>query len=267
MQAQPQRWNFLITDERALLSVSLWAGVLLIDGIVWSRRLSGAMTIPLSCPLVWGSSLVFTAATIGALIAWKMAGIVSHRRMSWWPELLTLAVSLLWGIAVGLQTTPFIWGGLAALAGMLIVTVGLAPLWFPMREAVLAAGELASDRVGGVTISAVDAVQPTSANSRPTHCQRRIHVDGAEAIEGEVTVEFLPGQKETTIHLSFCPPFSMLPEIQAEASLGGDLEIRVEAAHPFGARLSVRRGSSIEAAESHEISYFASPSLSGEAAA
>ena len=257
----------ILAEERAVFSISLWSGLLLVDGIVWSRRLSGAMTVPLAFPLVWGSSLIITAVAIGALICWRETLAAASRRPQRWPELLTLLLPLAWGVGVGMQTSPLTWGGLAALWGNLIVAVGLVHRWFPPAEAARTAGEPASEVAGVSETASIDEGRRTADNVSPTHFQRRSVVDGVEVIEGEAAVEFLPGQKEATLHLSFCPPFSVVPEVHAEDALGGDLEIRAEAVHPFGARLSIRRASGVEAAESRQISYSAGPSAAVDAAA
>jgi len=56
-----------------------------------------------------------------------------------------------------------------------------------------------------------------------------------ELIEGEAQVHFSPGQKEAVVHLSFCPPFPVVPEVHGEDALGDDLEIE-RSVHTFGAR-------------------------------
>ena len=64
---------------------------------------------------------------------------------------------------------------------------------------------------------------------------------GVEQIKGGMRVEFAPGQRDATIHLAFCPPFSRTPQVVTEDVDGASLEIRVAACFPFGARLTVRR--------------------------
>lgn len=262
MPPQPIQQTAIFTEERILLSIGLWSGLLLADGILWSRWLSGALTIPLSAGLVWGSSLTVTVIAVFALINWRESKTAALPGTPWWPELLTLFSPFLWGLAIGLPASALTWGGLVALWGMLIVAVGLVHLWFPQ-----ATGEPASDTVSDRETFPPAVGSPITDHAPPIHYQKRLIVDGVEVIEGEATADFLPGQKEAILHLSFCPPFSALPDVHAEDALGGDLEIRAEAVYPFGARLSVRRASGIEAAASRQVSYLASPSETGEAAA
>lgn len=266
MPSQPRRLpDSVVNDSRRVLGLSLWSGILLLDAVVWARRLAGAMTLSLSPPIVWGSSLVLTAAAILALVCWRAARSRSLARRTWWPEFAALALPLLWSIAVGLRAAPFTWGGLAALWGIAMIGVGLVGGWFPQQEVVQPAGELAPEAAGLSEPPTTDNGQPT--DDRSTHSQKRTLVDGVEVIEGEALVEFPAGQKEATLHLSFCPPFQVRPELHAEDALGEDLEIRAEAVHPFGARLSVRRATGLDHAESRHISYVAAPPSQGEAAA
>lgn len=267
MPTQPRLLDSILADERALLSASLWSGSMLLDGVVWSRHLAGAMTVPLSTAVVWGSSLVVSAMALYALVCWRetKAALFPHRE--WWPELLTLTLPLMWGLALGPQSSPLTWGGLSALWGMMIVAVGLVELWFPRLDAARTDDELAGEVTAAGEASTTADGSRNADQAHATQFQRRLIVDGVEVIEGEATADFLPGQKEAILHLSFCPPFSAVPDVQAEDALGGDLEIRAEVVHPFGARLSVRRASGIEAAESRQVSYLASPTATGEVAA
>ncbi len=80
-----------------------------------------------------------------------------------------------------------------------------------------------------------------------TQWMSRRNTDEGEVVEGWARVEFSAGQRDATVHLSFCPPLGGRPDIQTEDLDGSDLEIRIPAVFPFGARLSVRRlGSTTE---------------------
>ena len=74
-----------------------------------------------------------------------------------------------------------------------------------------------------------------------THWLTRSKTSDGEMIEGGTRVEFADGQRDVTVHISFCPPFQCVPTIDTEDLDGNGLEIRVAAAFPFGARLTVRR--------------------------
>ena len=69
---------------------------------------------------------------------------------------------------------------------------------------------------------------------------RSLTPDG-EIVEGGVRVDFVEGQRDATVHVSFCPPLAHSPEIITEDLDGVGLEIKAAASFPFGARLTVRR--------------------------
>jgi hypothetical protein len=81
--------------------------------------------------------------------------------------------------------------------------------------------------------------------------------DDTEQIEGWVRVEFAAGQRETMIHVAFCPPLPGIPEIETEDLEGADLEIRIAAAFAFGARISVRRSGTLDASSTDRVGFIA----------
>jgi len=85
----------------------------------------------------------------------------------------------------------------------------------------------------------IDFDSPSAAEM--TQWQTRSRRGTGETIEGGIRIEFAEGQREATIHISFCPPLAKCPELMTEDLDGADLEIRVAASYPFGARLTVRR--------------------------
>lgn len=87
-----------------------------------------------------------------------------------------------------------------------------------------------------------------------------------EVVEGWVRVEFEPGVREQVVHVSFCPPFSISPEMETEDLDGGGLEIRIVALFPFGARMTVRRSGNVKEAESQRVGFVATASSSRRAA-
>lgn len=69
---------------------------------------------------------------------------------------------------------------------------------------------------------------------------RTLTADG-EIIEGGVRIDFAEGQRDATVHVSFCPPLQSIPEVTTEDLDGLGVEIRVAATFAFGARLTIRR--------------------------
>lgn len=94
---------------------------------------------------------------------------------------------------------------------------------------------------------------------------RRV-TDEGELIEGWVRIHFAEGQRETVVHVAFCPPLAGSPELETEDLEGVGLEIRVAAVFPFGARLSVRRSGSLEDRHSDRVGFVAQSQANRRAA-
>lgn len=77
-----------------------------------------------------------------------------------------------------------------------------------------------------------------------TQWMTRSRTDHEDRIVGGVRVTFEGGQRDTTIHLAFCPPFVTAPTITCEDSDRNKLQITVAASFAFGARLLIRRSAS-----------------------
>jgi hypothetical protein len=242
--------------DRTWWAIGLWVGLALLDLVVSSRSLLGAMTAALSAPLAIGGTVILATTAIAALILWRRDHRATIDWRDWWPELTAIGLPLAWVLVISRGTTPLAQGGLIACGGLLIAAAGLVSLWGVKEEVC----ETASDRRG-------DMAQGMSTLEGATQWQKRLIVDGREMIEGEVSVDFAAGQKEAVVHLSFCPPLASSPEIHAEDGLGGDVEIRAEASHPYGARLILRRRGDISHPETRQISYAATQAETSDAAA
>lgn len=255
--SQIQTWRRrVMEDPSAAMPLALWFGLLFADLVVCSRWLSGAMTVPLTAPLAWGSTAVITAVSVAALVSWRQQSRPPVSSKDWLPEAVTLVIPFLWMGVIGWGTTPFTWGGLFALWGMLLASVGLVSQWVTASEQHSSLNDLNRELP-----DSIDHGTPA------THWQKRVTLPEGDLIEGGAVVEFSAGQKEAVLHLSFCPPLSFLPEIHTEVTGDEDLEIKTEAAHTFGARLSVRRRVGVETAATCDISYAAVPPETNEAAA
>ncbi|MFO1042294.1 MAG: hypothetical protein U0941_10945 [Planctomycetaceae bacterium] len=111
---------------------------------------------------------------------------------------------------------------------------------------------------------AVDA-ELIDDDSQTLWLSRRMTDDG-ELIEGWIRIQFAEGQRETLVHVSFCPPLSGNPELETEDLDGAGLEIRVAAVFPFGARISVRRNGQLDERHLDRVGFIAH-SLSNRRAA
>jgi hypothetical protein len=64
--------------------------------------------------------------------------------------------------------------------------------------------------------------------------------DGRETVSGTVIAEFGPGERSAIVHVAFCPPFEMLPQVEAEITEGPDASVQVTQVLHHGVRLDVR---------------------------
>jgi hypothetical protein len=80
---------------------------------------------------------------------------------------------------------------------------------------------------------------------------------GKDVIRGTLAAEFVAGERQTTVYIGFCPPFELLPEVEANAI--GDLEADVKLAQVLhnGAQLDVRLSEPAEEAVAVSIEFFA----------
>lgn len=242
-------------DPRVAIPVSFWAGVALLNVVVWCRRISGAMTAPLPSLLVCASTLIVIIGCVAVRIyhaSPRSRSLLSRLEPA---EAVTLFLPISWGLSLSAGVSPFAWGGLIAAWALLGSAVILARVWHPALAMPVAEQPLIAET--GLTAGPVDLGGSVPDGAALTDWQKRLVIDGQEVIEGEARVEFPAGMKEVMIHLAFAPPLTSVPEIHAEESQGADLEIRVEAAHTFGARLSVRRTTGVDATASHSVAYTA----------
>ncbi|OYW18726.1 MAG: hypothetical protein B7Z55_10085, partial [Planctomycetales bacterium 12-60-4] len=80
-----------------------------------------------------------------------------------------------------------------------------------------------------------------------------------EIVEGILRVEFASGQRETTIHVAFCPPLPSRPDVELEDLDATEWDLKIAACYPFGIRIAIRRRP--DAAADGRIAYFASSAL------
>jgi hypothetical protein len=250
--------RFRVGGEAGALPLGMWSGLLILDAVLGSRWLAGALTIPLGPIVAWGSTGLIAAASVTALALWRGANLKRFPRMPWWPEIAALSIPLAWGVTAARGTSPFTLGGLAALWLLTIVAIGFVSVWVIPHHGRAESGKTSFEHPAGVH----DEFQSDGAE-----WQRRIRIAGGELIEGCARVEFAAGQKEALLHLAFCPPLAFVPVVHGEDANGGDVDVRAESVHTFGARLSVRRTAGSDAAEVREISYSAGPPEPNEVAA
>lgn len=206
----------------------------------------------------FGTSLVVIAIVASlSTLAQRITAQDGHPKPDWTAISVSIAV-------------PFFWALLLATAPADLFVLGLVAVMPPANAALLRTLTPHSDLPPAATPMAEEAlpvaiksptilaINPPDLPEEPedeelheneldeesealTHWLKRSSNEDGELIEGGIRVDFLEGQRETTVHVSFCPPFAAVPEVATEDLNGDDLEIRIAALFPFGMRLSVRR--------------------------
>jgi hypothetical protein len=65
--------------------------------------------------------------------------------------------------------------------------------------------------------------------------------NGEDYLEGVAAAEFASRQKQTSVHLAFCPPFASTPEVACTADEAGSVRLKIGAVYPYGARIDLKR--------------------------
>ncbi len=63
---------------------------------------------------------------------------------------------------------------------------------------------------------------------------------GCETLAGDFQATFVPGQRTTSLHVAFCPPFALLPGVTVQQISGAEARLNVAQILPYGARIDVK---------------------------
>jgi hypothetical protein len=81
--------------------------------------------------------------------------------------------------------------------------------------------------------------------------------EGHEAIRGTLLAEFQPGERQTTLHIAFCPPFERLPEVEANVADDSDADVKLTQVFHHGAQFELRLPEPVSEYANVEIELFA----------
>jgi hypothetical protein len=275
------------TRNRQSLAVAIWTVLSLADAVLVSRRISGGFV-----SVIPGSLAFFTAALV-ALASWSAwylyaaGSSLQPRSRRLIPQALAVAVTVLWAWPISARAAPLTVGLLAAVVLLHVAAIALheteADFLTIVRPDLLAVPRPAMT-TSVPTVTAVSPAVPEpftvldhlnrSSDEEPMEeaddsqtlwLSRRV-TEAGEEIEGWVRVHFALGQRETTVHVSFCPPLGSTPELETEDLEGVGLEIRIAATFPFGARLAVRRSGPLDESHTDRIGFIARAESANRAA-
>jgi len=198
------------------------AFALLVGTFLLLRRATGALGAPLPVP-----QLVATAAV---LVAWAVLVRAILRRaapraLAWVP----LGVLLLFAAACSYPAVRLVdwlvW--LPAIALFLLAD----PL---ERSGVLRRAE-SGERGAPAKIGAA-----REAETITQQVTRYRSLTGQVVVRGLLLAEFVPGERNKTLYVGFCPPFERLPDVEARIAEGASATVKVVQVLHNGVQLEVR---------------------------
>jgi hypothetical protein len=215
-----------MTPQRVPVIAAVFGTVVLalVSVLLMARRMSGAFTMPLDWPglLLAGFVLAGVCVCIRTVGLWSQGTTMQNACLCWLP----LASVVLIASAILIPGSSVL--GTSLFVGILAVEETYTYLALGTRLIrPLGAGLEVAD---GSTDETVDQ-----------QFIRRRTAEGEEVLEGALRVQFVPGQRAATAHVSFCPPFERTPHIGFEQSDGPEARIRLEQVLPFGARFEIKR--------------------------
>ena len=81
--------------------------------------------------------------------------------------------------------------------------------------------------------------------------------DGTEELFGWIRLPFAPGQRTGCIHVAFCPPLCVTPEVTVEQIEGPDARIKTAQLLPYGARFDLKLAATAEASTAVVLQFLA----------
>jgi hypothetical protein len=198
------------------------------------RRATGAFSAPLAAP-----QLVATAIVM-CLWALVVRELTAKRATYFWVSLCTiLLVAIACSFPVARAVDWLVW--LPAIGCVAILP--LATRMQPPR-------------------SVQRRFTPSNADANPEQVLQQLTrfrtADGKGAIRGTIVAEFLVGERQTTAYVGFCPPFELLPAVEANVNDDLEAEIKLVQVLHNGAQLDVRLSEPAEEAVAVSIEFFAS---------
>lgn len=179
----------------------------------------------------------------------------------------TAALMLIWVLVVREFTAKrpvFFW---LSLGTMLLVAVACSfpavrlvdwLVWLP-AIGVVAALPLATN--GEPKEAATVQLQLTDENKPLEHVLQQVTrlrtAEGKDAVRATLTAEFALGERQTIAYVCFCPPFELLPQVDANIADDSEADIKLVQILHNGARLEVRLNEPVDEPTTVSIELFA----------
>jgi hypothetical protein len=218
--------------------------------IVAVRAMAGALQTPLEPAVLLTAGA--TAAVAGVLIrlGWLLPSGTNQAGR------LDLAVMAATSFAAAALCSGLCWpretqAGISLLLRVVIVVEeGGAWLWFLAswkRHVPLPVKRSSDPPVRAIVPRETEAPNPFVVSADVTQQFTRSHAaDGAEELSGWLRMPFAPGQRTGSIHIAFCPPLRVAPQLAVQQIEGPEARVKTAQLLPYGARFDLKLAAAAE---------------------
>ena len=249
---------------RPAVELARWTGVGLAAAMTFSATLLawrwrvGALggSDPLETPALVTAAVTIVVTVVVARLAWawRLPSPDGRLRLDWLVGLGLTTATLI--AAVVLTSVPG--DPLGRAAFWCIVAVEEVWAWRPAvwrrmlarRSDRPASGSTESRPLTGgrehPAVEPLPAWDELPADEVTQQLTRRLAGDGCEILAGWLRVPLEAGQRSTSVHVAFCPPFRHLPTATLEQLEGPPARIKTVQLLPFGARFDLKLASQSE---------------------
>jgi hypothetical protein len=254
-------------DRRTAFAMTVWSLLSLVATVLVARRAGGAFQgdVGNAAPCVGATLAVLLSLFANAVWCTVNAG-ASLRK-----QVIAAALTLLPPFAVGgalwTSHSPLVGGYLAGLELLSVLAtvaiydlsiaaggrLDLPPTTMPLPSVDLGSHHPETTQTVQPVVATTgsdfhrtidELVDEEDEGSDPEMLQwmtRRQLDDGAEAVEGSVRIEFRPGERSASAHVTFSPPLGNRPQAECQVLVDFEGRVRIGVAQTYGLRIEARR--------------------------
>jgi hypothetical protein len=246
------KWS--IAESGATTAKSLRATAVVVLGllsaaaaVVAARAMAGALQSPLEPIALLTVGVLTATAGVAVRLGWLLP-LAANRinRLDITVMLVaTLAVTALCGGVCSPHDTPL--STALLLRVLIVVEEGCAWLWFLGKwERNASRSATGSSRSAASATKTPDPSIAAPAAEVTQQLTRTETADGVEELSGWLRLPFAVGQRTGSVHVAFCPPLRVTPELQVQQIDGPEARIKTAQLLPFGARFDLKLAAATE---------------------
>ena len=218
--------------------------------MIVARRAAGALEQPLEPATLVLTGTLTAAAAIGVRLGWFASPTAHRGPLDWAVMVLTSLAVVLMGLGLCVSDTSA-----AALVTFWLLLAGEEGgawhlHWKRGRESFLTTitrNPPPATSSSGPSVLPRDSSDPFFASDEITQQLTRSRAaDGAEQLAGWLRIRFAASQRTGSIHVAFCPPFPVAPELEVAQIDGPDVRIKTAQRQPYGVRLDLKLAAAAE---------------------